>query len=252
MFAISKLVNALLSPFIWILLLSLFVFALKQGKKKKWMIFFWVLTVYLFTTYAVVNPLIARYEMPYKPIEKGKTYACAVVLSGASSFDQFSASLQLNQAAERLTEPVILYKKGIVKKLLITGGSASVFPPYEKEAVYVRRFWLDLGVPDSAIWVESESRNTVENAQFSRKLLERNGLGREKVLLITSALHAPRSSYIFNRQNVAFDIYPVDFIIQRKTKRTFKILDHLIPKTGAIENWELLIHEWVGMLSARF
>ncbi len=161
----------------------------------------------------------------------------------------FSRTLQFSQSAERLTEPVILYKKGIVKKLLISGGSGSIFPPYSKEATYVRRFWLDMGIPDKDILIESESRNTIENAQFSKEIIHKKGF--KTVLLITSALHMPRSKYIFNKMGLLVDIYPVDFSVRRIKENSFDITNYILPKIGALEGWNALIHEGVGMLAAK-
>jgi len=252
MFAFSKFISFFLSPLIWIFLFTIWILVIKPGKKRKWMVFIWGVMLYVFTTYSVVIKLISSYEMPYQPLKEGKIYDCAIVLSGGSYFDMHSSQLQLNQAAERLTEPVILYKKGLVKKLMITGGSANVFPPYQKEAVYVKMFWKDLGVPEADILVESESRNTIENALYSKKMLETKNLSFQNTLLITSALHAPRGEYIFKKQGFDVDVYPVDFIINRKGVKKFKIEDHLVPKSGPIVLWEALIHEWMGMLAARF
>ena len=211
----------------------------------------WAVFTYLSTTSPLVNLVLRFYETPYQPVAQGKTYDCALVLSGASYFDRYSQALQLNDAAERLTEPVILYRKGVVKKLLISGGSASAFPPFQKEALYVRQFWLNMGIPDSAILVEAESRNTLENAQFSKNLLQKSGAG-SKILLVTSALHMPRSKYIFEKAGIRADPYPVDFMIMRGRKWKFDLRDYLIPKSTVLSKWEALIHEWVGMLAARF
>jgi uncharacterized SAM-binding protein YcdF (DUF218 family) len=251
MFVFSKIFSIFLSPLLWIVLFTIWIFILKPGKKKKWFVFIWVVLLYVFTTHSVVVKLVSSYEMPYQPIAKGKIFDCAIVLSGGSHYDSFSSSLQFNQAAERLTEPVILYRKGIVKKLMITGGSANVFPPYQKEAVYVKMFWKDMGVAEKDIIIESESRNTIENAIFSKRLLEDSVYLKKNILLITSALHAPRSEYIFKKNGFEVDMYPVDFIISRGGESKFRIENNLLPKSGAIVLWEALIHEWVGMLAAK-
>ena len=205
---------------------------------------------FVLTNNFILSKVLAAYETPFTPLVKDKVYDYAIVLGGASGYDSFSRTLQLNASAERLVEPVALWRKGIVKKLLISGGSANVFPPYIKDAIYVRKFWLDMGVPDSCILIETESRNTIENAKFSKQLIEKKG-EYKNVLLITSALHMPRSKYIFNKAGVEVDIYPVDFLVSRVQYRTFNIINFLIPKSAAIVGWENLIHEWVGMLAAR-
>ncbi|MFM9945350.1 MAG: YdcF family protein [Bacteroidia bacterium] len=223
---------------------------MKNAKKRKYFIAIWLVMTFVLTNNFILSKCLEKYETSYHPIAEGKVYDCAIVLGGASSYDSFSRLLQLSESAERLTEPVILYKKGIVKKLLISGGSASVFPPFIKDAIYVRRFWLDMGVPDKDIIIESESRNTIENAKFSKELLQKKAIGKN-VLLITSALHMPRSKYIFNKMGMLPDIYPVDFKVKRIVYDKYNLGNYFLPKTSALEGWEALIHEWVGMLSAR-
>ena len=213
------------------------------------MIVLWIVFTFVFTNSFILHKCLEKYETPYQPLN-GKKYDYAVVLGGASAYDSFSRSLQLGFAAERLTEPVILYRKGIVKKLIISGGSASVFPPYIKDAVYVRRFWLDMGIPDSDIIVESESRNTKENAKFTKELIDKKG-GSKQILLITSAVHMPRSKYIFNKMGMLPDVYPVDFRVKRIWESSYDLTFYILPKTGAIVGWEELIHEWVGLMAAK-
>ncbi|MCK9513895.1 MAG: YdcF family protein [Pigmentiphaga sp.] len=71
----------------------------------------------------------------------------------------------------------------------------------QPEAESIRDFLLELGVPASAILLESESLNTEANARKTRALLEGRGL--ERVLLVTSALHMARSVAEFEAAGVA-------------------------------------------------
>jgi len=251
MFVISKIFSIFLSPLVWIFLGLILILRIKNAKKKKYVVIIWVLFTYILTTYGILGQCLERYETPYQPLAEGKIYDYAIVLGGASGFDSFSRTLQLNQSAERIIEPVILYKKGIVKKLLISGGSANVFPPYIKDALYVRKFWMDLGVLEKDIIIESESRNTVENAKFTKEILDKRGLYKN-VLLITSALHMPRSKYIFNKMGMVVDNYPVDFMVARKRLRHNYLQAYLVPSPNAIIGWQALIHEWIGLISAKW
>ena len=251
MFALSKFLSIFLSPFVWIFLGIIIILLVKKSKGRKIFLIIWSIFTYLSITSPFVHFVLAKYETSYQALPKDKVYDCAIVLAGASAYDHYSKSLQMNQAAERITEPVILFKKGLVKKLLISGGSANVFPPFEKEAVYVREFWLDLGVPDSAIIIESESRNTVENANFSKNILEKRGKFKN-ILLITSALHMPRSKCIFDKAGVNVDAYPVDFMVLRARPKQYSLREFLVPRSNVPGIWEAIIHEWVGLLSARF
>ena len=76
------------------------------------------------------------------------------------------------------------------------------------------KFLSDLGVPESAIVVENESRNTEENARFVGRLLSstsavRSSGEKPKVLLVTSMSHMPRAMMIFKKCAPEIDCYPV-------------------------------------------
>ena len=52
-------------------------------------------------------------------------------------------------------------------------------------------FLRDLGVPDSAMLLETHSRNTRENARYSAQLLDARKM--HHILLVTSAVHMDRA-----------------------------------------------------------
>ncbi|MGW4395301.1 YdcF family protein [Amycolatopsis nivea] len=75
---------------------------------------------------------------------------------------------------------------GYFPRIVFTGANAPTtverFP--RGEAVYYREHALELGVPDDAILVEPEARNTGDNITLSRQLLEARGIGVKSVMLI--------------------------------------------------------------------
>lgn len=80
-----------------------------------------------------------------------------------------------------------LYHAGLAPLLLFTGGVNPLVP--EKfprgEAAHFREHAVTLGVPEQAIWVEPQARNTGENILFSRRLLTNAGITPATVLLVT-------------------------------------------------------------------
>lgn len=68
-----------------------------------------------------------------------------------------------------------------------------------------------MDVPEEAIWRQGESRNTYEDARFSANLLHEKGI--ERVLLVTSAFHMPRSVRLFEAQGIEVIPLPVDYTI---------------------------------------
>ena len=77
------------------------------------------------------------------------------------------------------------------------------------EAISARELWLALGVPAGQMSFEAKSRNTWENAVFTRDLVKpKPG---ETWLLVTSAWHMPRSVGIFRRVGFPVVPYPVAY-----------------------------------------
>ncbi|MGV9362779.1 YdcF family protein [Amycolatopsis sp. NPDC003731] len=78
-----------------------------------------------------------------------------------------------------------LFHAGCFPLVVFTGANAPTtvdrFP--RGEAVHYREIALELGVPDEAILVEPEARNTGENIVFTRRLLAGRGIG--SVTLVT-------------------------------------------------------------------
>ena len=95
----------------------------------------------------------------------------------------------LNGAAERITEFVALARRYPEARLVFTGGSGFVFTGDLREADVISDVLDGLGFDISRIAFERESRNTYENAVFSRPLVDPEP--GETWLLITSAAHMP-------------------------------------------------------------
>jgi len=128
------------------------------------------------------------------------TAAAAVVLGGSVMPPESAAqSVDLSSAADRVWHAARLYKAGKAPLILLSGGSdPEVSTMSEAQAMQV--FLRDLGVPDQAILLEQESRNTHENAVNSARLLHEHGINR--ILLVTSALHMERALMEFRAQGL--------------------------------------------------
>jgi uncharacterized SAM-binding protein YcdF (DUF218 family) len=80
-----------------------------------------------------------------------------------------------------------LYHRDMFPKVVFTGANAPTtverFP--RGEAVHYREHGLELGVPDSAILVESKAANTGENIDFTRAIVKANHLDVRSIMLIS-------------------------------------------------------------------
>jgi uncharacterized SAM-binding protein YcdF (DUF218 family) len=170
-----------------------------------------------------------------------------IVLGGAMNEDLSIArgEISMNVAATRMTAAVALALRYPSARLVFTGGSADVRQVDRAEAEGARRLWESLGVPDSRMSFESKSRNTFENAVFTRELVKPQP--GEEWLLVTSAWHMPRSVSIFRQAGFPVTAYPVDY-------RSFGDSTDWKPSLHALESLERLdtaLHEWAGLIAYR-
>lgn len=163
-----------------------------------------------------------------------------IVLGGAINADQTAKHdiPSLNQHAERMTSFVKLARLYPSAKLVFTAGSASIFTDRPKEADGAKMLFTDLGLDASKIMFERESRNTYENAIFSKRLVSPQP--GEIWVLITSASHMPRSVGIFRRAGWPVIPYPVAYKAGKPYDLTL---------AGHFSEIDLALHEWVGLAS---
>lgn len=134
-----------------------------------------------------------------------------IVLGGAIDpvLSHARGQVAVNSAITRLTALVPLARRYPDARLVFTGGSGSVFDPEMKEAPYALEFYRSIGFAAERIQVEDRSRNTRENAVFTRELMTPQP--GETWLLITSASHMPRAVGSFRAVNWPVIAFPVDY-----------------------------------------
>lgn len=169
----------------------------------------------------------------------------ALVLGGLSDgAHAVPPHLEFNRAAERITEAVDLWRKGRVKALLITSGSGDLLHPEWTEAPALAAWAEAAGVPASAVVVEAKSRNTRENAVFSRPLADARGF--RSFVLVTSAVHMPRSEAIFRKAGYASGgrtlvTWPVDTQVQNQGFPA-----NAVPDPSSLATVQSVVKEAVG------
>lgn len=148
-------------------------------------------------------------------------------------------------AAARLTTGVALARRFPKARLVFTGGAASLSGKGVSEAPAVRDLWLSLGVPAAQMTFEEKSRNTWENAIFTRALVKPKP--DETWLLVTSAWHMPRSMGIFRKAGFKVTAYPVDYETYGNGR------DWQLPRLSLEEMMRLdnAMHEWIGLSAYR-
>ena len=165
-----------------------------------------------------------------------------VALGGAVDAERSVAHgmTSLNDDAERITAFVALARRYPSAKLVFTSGSASIWGNGPKEADAAATIFASLGLDTSKILFERESRNTRENAIFSKRLAEPQP--GETWLLVTSAYHMPRAVGVFRRAGWPVLAWPVAY----KTGASYSpdLASHLL-------DLERGLHEWLGLTAYR-
>ena len=187
----------------------------------------------------VLYPLEARF--PANPTLPQRVDGI-IVLGGGEDAVRSSAWQQpeVNSAAERFLASIALARRYPEAKLLFTSGSGLALNPDAKGSAVAKQLYESQGLDASRIVLEGESRNTFENAAYSKALVK-PALG-EVWVLVTSAFHMPRSLGVFCKAGWVVVPYPVDHLTVRG--RLLRI------DTGLVDNLRDLstgIKEWVGL-----
>lgn len=257
LFAISKIVPALLMPLSLILALSavLLILSIRTRKmanrplRRGWLVFLWAAWgfLYLLSTPMVADVLVKAWEYPLGSLERleGQTFDALLVLGGSidpANSDPANLHYELGSSAERLTSAVLLYRQGLAGRVLFSGGSGNPWNQKQREAPLAANLLLGLGIPAQALLVEGNSRNTYENALYSAPLLAENRL--DRVLLITSALHMRRSLAIFRKQGLAVEAWACDTLRLKEAA-----ILALLPSSRALDTGSKVLREMLGYLA---
>lgn len=162
----------------------------------------------------VTMALVSSLERQYMPPANLPDKSVVVVLGGGTKAGVAPRPInELNEAGDRVLYAAWLYKQGKAAHLLLSGGNApwSGLKKTPPEAEVMAAILDIMGIPKEALWLESKSRNTEENAVESRKMLDSQGV--KSIILVTSAMHMPRAVRLFEQQGLTVIPAPTDFMV---------------------------------------
>jgi uncharacterized SAM-binding protein YcdF (DUF218 family) len=142
---------------------------------------------------------------------------------------------------DRIYKAAALYRAGKTPVVIVTGGNQPWSESKTAEADLIRDLLIEWGVPAEAILLEGSSRNTRENALYSKNIMD--SIGCEDALLVTSAAHMPRAAAAF--RSVGLTVTPVSTDV-RAPQRKLPILINFLPSADALEMTTDAIREWLG------
>ena len=151
-----------------------------MGSARKWR---WLWVLALLGLLAAAGMVCLLFPQQMLCVESGDVHADALVVFGGG-------------LGERATRAAELFRQGVAPKIIVSGTS---------DCTINLEFLTNAGVPASAIQLESRSKTTRENAEFSVSLLRAAGVRR--VIIVTSWYHSRRALSCFRHYAPEIEFY---------------------------------------------
>ncbi len=180
----------------------------------------------------------------------------AIVVLGGATRPQIPPRpwVDVMDAGDRPLHAARLYLQGKAPIIILSGGRINWRNGGPAESADMAKLIQAMGVPAAAILQDPSSLNTYENAVNVKKILEEQGIRR--ILLVTSAMHMPRSLRIFQKQGIEAIPAPTDFLIterdlQDSASTPESVILNAIPDADSLQHLTRALKEYIGTLIYR-
>lgn len=192
--------------------------------------------------------LLYPLETRFPPWDARQGAPDGIIVLGGSIDTDLSAThggAVVRTTADRIIAAAALAHQYPNARILFTGGSANLISDDAREADYAAALFESLGIARARLMMERRSRNTQENAEFSRAMVApKSG---ERWLLVTSAFHMPRSVGLFRKAGFNVEPYPVDW----RLGEGGDLLTFSPMANEGLARTEVALHEWLGLVAYR-
>lgn len=192
----------------------------------------------------LLEPLEDRFPRPTTPPE---TVAGIIVLGGGfeGAVNLVRGGYELNSGGDRFVEAAILARRYPEAKVVVSGSTGILIGESEGDAETAPRLFTALGVARDRLILEGRSRNTDENARFTKELVQAQP--GETWLLVTSAFHMPRSVALFRKAGFPVVPWPTDY--RTSGREGFALFGD--NANTSLQNTTAAVREWVGLTAYR-
>jgi uncharacterized SAM-binding protein YcdF (DUF218 family) len=196
-------------------------------------------------TDSLVRPLERRH-LPPEPVPS----ADAIVILSSGVLPRFPPrpTVEVADAGDRVLYGAELYRRGLAPVVICTGNVATGQVTPRPHAEDMADLLVMVGVPRIAIVTETRSENTRDHAVNLCPFFGERRIGR--VLLVTSAMHMPRSVATFRRLCPAVEVIPAptDFRApDRPEAPWYREAADQLPSAGNLSHFADATHEYLGM-----
>jgi len=194
------------------------------------------------------NLLLYPLESRFPAWDASRGAPDGIVVLGGSIEPNLSAAhgaAVVSGASDRIIAAVALAYRYPNARVVFSGGSGNLVSNDAREADFAGAIFESLGISKSRLIMERHSRNTVENAEFSKALVApKQG---ERWLMVTSAFHMPRSVGLFRKAGFAVEPYPVDWRVGGRSD-LFALNNIALDGLGRTDT---AMREWMGLIAYR-
>lgn len=240
-YLLSKLLAFLLIPFNWIVLLFIIFLIVKNKAVKKKLMASIIIIFIIFSNPYLFYKVSHAWQINEPKMIRGKQYAGGIILGGLTSFDK-NGTGYFNEAGDRFIQTLKLYNQHIIQKIIVTGGSGIIIGNEPVEGNFLQQEFLKNKVNPQDLIIENKSRNTFENAVFTKHILDSLHIN-DTLVLISSATHLRRASKVFFNVGITTTPYPSDFEV---LNAFHSFIDYIWPNLSAMYGWTKIIKEVLG------
>lgn len=157
--------------------------------------------------------------------------------------------IELREEGDRVLYGGKLYRDGKAPRIILSGGRVDWRPSSASEADDMATLLETMGVPRSAMILDPDSLNTRENAVNTKKIMEAQDI--RQILLVTSAMHMPRSLLIFKKLGINAIPAPTDYTVlqldQAAQGTTEALILDSLPDADQLRRTSRALKEYVGI-----
>jgi uncharacterized SAM-binding protein YcdF (DUF218 family) len=206
---------------------------------------FALVTLWIAATPALANWLNWQLESQFPPLSADRLPQSEAVIVLGGVLGQPTpprVAADLSDSTDRIMHALRVYRVGKAPLIVISAGNQPWQTATASEAQLIADLFMELGVPRSALVLETKSRNTHENAANTAAIFKEHGW--RNGILVTSGFHMPRALAAFRHEGLV--VTPAATDVHSVPARSAHLFD-ILPDAKALARTTSAIQEMIGL-----